>query len=514
MNNIKINNNTDMKNFSLCIFSAVMMFPACSQENTIVIDKDVLLDKIKGGWAGQTFGCTYGGPTEFKYNGRMIDDTVTIKWPEKGYCKWYYENQPGLYDDIYMDLTFVDVIDRYGVDAPVDSFAMSFARAEYKLWHANQAARYNILNGLKAPECGHWKNNPHADDIDFQIEADFAGLMTPGMPVSSLEICDKIGHIMNYGDGWYGGVYVATMYSLAFVMDDVKDIVNEAMKAIPEESDYHKCISDVIKWCSENSDWKDTWKMIEDKWGYEMNCPQGIEDPFNIDAKLNSAYVVVGLLYGNGDMDKTIDISTRCGADSDCNPATAAGILGTVLGYSNISDKWISHIKEVEDMDFAHTDISLNETYEMGLRHALEMIEKGGGSVNGNKVTIKLQKPVPARFEKSFEGLSLVKKDEVQYRNFKKQYTYDFTGSAVVCEGKLNAKKECPRDYVAKVEVIIDGNREIVNMPADFATRRVDIYWNYDLKQGDHEMKIMWLNPVPYANLVMHSVVVYEDIAK
>ena len=242
--------------------AVILMLTACTKEDSVVMDKDVILDKIKGGWAGQTFGCTYGGPTEFKYNAMMIDDTIDIKWPESGYCKWYYDNEPGLYDDIYMDLTFVDVIDKYGVDAPADSFAVAMAYADYKLWHANQAARYNVLNGMTAPECGHWKNNPHADDIDFQIEADFAGLMTPGMPVSALEICDKVGHIMNYGDGWYGGVYVATMYSLAFVMDDVKEIAKEALKAIPQESDYYKCISDVIAWCGQNEDWKQTWQLV------------------------------------------------------------------------------------------------------------------------------------------------------------------------------------------------------------------------------------------------------------
>ena len=41
--------------------------------------------------------------------------------------------------------------------------------------------------------------------------------MTPGMPNTALEICDKVGHIMNYGDGYYGGVFVAGMYSHAFV---------------------------------------------------------------------------------------------------------------------------------------------------------------------------------------------------------------------------------------------------------------------------------------------------------
>ena len=103
---------------------------------TFTISREKLLDKIKGGWAGQTIGCTYGGPTEFRYNGTMIQEYVPIPWTD-GYIKWWYENSPGLYDDVYMDLTFVDVFDRLGLDAPVDSFAMAFATDGYPLWHAN-----------------------------------------------------------------------------------------------------------------------------------------------------------------------------------------------------------------------------------------------------------------------------------------------------------------------------------------------------------------------------------------
>ena len=139
-----------------------------------------------------------------------------------------------LYDDIYMDLTFVDVFEKKGLDAPVKDFTEAFAQAEYPLWHANQAARYNILQGIEAP--GHWLNNPPADDIDYQIEADFAGLMNPGMPNSASQVSDKIGHLMCYGDGWYGSVYVGAMYSLAFASDDIQDIVTEALKTIPKES--------------------------------------------------------------------------------------------------------------------------------------------------------------------------------------------------------------------------------------------------------------------------------------
>ena len=318
----------------------------------VTLSKAVLMDKIKGGWAGQTIACTYGGPTEFRYQGTMIQDYIPIYWP-KGQIKKYYDRSPGLYDDVYMDLTFVDVFDRLGLDAPVDSFAVAFAKAPYPLWHANQAARYNILNGIMPPESGSWKYSVHCDDIDYQIEADYAGLMSPGMPNTASQFSDKIGHIMNYGNGWYGGVYVGAMYSMAFLSDDVEFVVEEALKTIPEESRFHKCMADIIKWYHQYpNDWKQTWAEIEKHYSEDIGCPDGVFNPLNIDALINSAYVVVGLLYGKGDFSRTIDIATRCGQDSDCNPATAGGILGTIIGYDAIPEFWKENVYEVEDRDF------------------------------------------------------------------------------------------------------------------------------------------------------------------
>ena len=207
---------------TLAIAALVILLAVTTvHSKTFSISKEDLQDKIKGGWAGQVIGCTYGGPTEFRYKSIIIPDSVQIKWYD-GYIKDTYKRRPGLYDDVYMDLTFVDVFEKKGMDAPAEDFANAFANAEYLLWHANQQARYNILQGIKPPASGHWTNNPCADDIDYQIEADYAGLMTPGMVNSSAKISDKIGHIMNYGDGWYGGVYVGTMYSLAFVSSDIE----------------------------------------------------------------------------------------------------------------------------------------------------------------------------------------------------------------------------------------------------------------------------------------------------
>jgi hypothetical protein len=187
------------KKLMFCFLSFAINFAFA--QKIILIDKNVLKDKIKGGWAGQTIGVTFGGPYEFRFQGTFIGDYQPLVWNDS-LVKHNMLYNAGLYDDLYMDLTFVDVFEKYGMNAPLDSFSNAYANAGYKLLHANQAGRYNILNGIKSPQSGAWQNNPHADCIDYQIESDFSGLMSPGMPNKASAIRYNIGHSKKYGDGW------------------------------------------------------------------------------------------------------------------------------------------------------------------------------------------------------------------------------------------------------------------------------------------------------------------------
>lgn len=476
------------------------------QNSESLMSKDILFDKIKGAWAGQTIGVSYGAPTEFHYQGRMIPDSVVIEWGGEDCIKKWMDRFPGLYDDVYMDLTFVEVFDRLGLDAPVDSMAMAFANAGYMLWEANQTARYNVLNGIMPPQSGYWKNNPHADDIDFQIEADFVGIMAPGMPNSAADICDSIGHIMNYGDGWYGGVYMAAMYSLAFVSDSVEFIVTEALNCIPAESRYYKVISDVIDaYHASPDDWTVAWQRCADNWDKTLCCPTGAYVPYNIDAALNSAYVVIGLLYGGGDFGKTLEIATRCGQDSDCNPTSAGGILGTMLGYSNIPEYWVNPLKKVEDVKFAFTNSSVNDACRMSFNQALEVIERNGGKITEEEIAIRCQQPEPVRFEQSFEGLEPLRKTTRRTVLNEGDFDCQIDGNAIVITGGIGGNLES--GYVAEVEILIDG--EIVEtaiIPAKFQSRKYDFYWNYDLDGKPHDLKVHLVNPNDENIAVVHAV--------
>ncbi len=483
------------------VLALILMSLVVQAQKEITLTKSQLKDKIMGGWAGQTIGVTFGGPVEFKFNGTMINDYQKIPWYD-GYIKKTMVNSPGIYDDLYMDLTFVEVFEKEGLDAPVTSHAKAFANAGYVLWHANQAARYNILKGIMPPASGNWLNNPHADCIDYQIEADFAGLMSPGMPNTASQISDKIGHIMNYGDGWYGGVYVGAMYSLALISKDMNYVVNEALKTIPKESNYYKCIADVIKWHKMYpDDWKKTWFEIQQKWSNDVGCPDGVFYPFNIDATINSAYVVVGLLYGNGDFTNTMEITTRCGQDADCNPSTTGGILGAMLGYKAIPEYWKLGLKEAESIDFKYTSTSLDDVYEIGTKHAFLNIERNGGKISGENVMIKTQIPTSVKFEQSFESHYPTDKLWIG-KNLEKEYEFDFEGNGFVIKGEAYPKNTSAWDSRdpknLKMEIYIDGKlSETAELPTSYITRRHELTWKYQLTDTKHHVKLKMLDPSP-----------------
>jgi hypothetical protein len=361
------------------------------------------VDKMKAGWIGQMAGVGWGGPTEFKYKGVIMGLEKMPKWtPEK-------INQFSQ-DDIYVEMTFLRTLEQYGMDCSLRQAGIDFANSGYKLWHANRNGRDNLRKGIAPPDSGHPKFNKHADDIDYQIEADYSGLIAPGLPNVAIELGEKFGRLMNYGDGVYGGQFVGAMYAEAFFEDDMEKIVRTALKSIPKNSQYAECIRDVLAWYKQNpNDWEKTWQLINEK--YHLNpdyrrfsCDKG---EFNIDAKINGAYIVMGMLYGKGDPDKTIIISTRCGQDSDCNPSNSGGVLFTTIGFKNLPDKFKSALNP--EGKFSHTPYNFPTLVKVCEQLAHQAVKKTGGRIEKNKkgqevFVIPVRTAKPSKLEECWEA--------------------------------------------------------------------------------------------------------------
>lgn len=357
---------------------------------------DAYRDKMAAGWVGQMIGVGTGAPTEFKYNGRIIPQNVVPAW------KPAMINQFAQ-DDIYVEMTFLETLRKHGPEVSIRQAGIDFANSGYRLWHANLYGRKNLRQGIAPPDSGHPRFNAHADDIDYQIEADFSGLISPGMPNEVIRLGNVFGRLMNYGDGVYGGQFVGGMIAEAFFETDMHKIVEAGLACIPSESQYAECIRDVLAcYANDPKDWQKVWKTINDK--YHLNpayrrfsCRK---KDFNIDAKINGAYIVIGLLYGERDMARTVEISCRCGQDSDCNPSNAAGILGTTIGLSKLPKCYTSALDRKKV--YSHTDYNFPKLLEVCESLARQIVVQRGGRIENDVLdpgreffVIPVEKPKP-----------------------------------------------------------------------------------------------------------------------
>ena len=361
------------------------------------------VDKMKGGWIGQMAGVGWGGPTEFKWKGEIIPEDKMPKWKPEMINQFHQ-------DDIYVEMTFLRSLELYGMDVSIRQAGIDFANSGYPLWHANNAGRSLLRSGVAPPDSGHPQFNKHADDIDYQIEADYAGLIAPGLPNLVIELGEKFGRLMNYGDGLYGGQFVGGMYAEAFFEDDMVKIVKAGLKCIPKGSQYYECIVDVLNWHKKHpNDWQKVWRLIEEKYqdnhAYRRFSCGGPSSDFNIDAKINGAYIVMGMLYGKGDPDKTIIISTRCGQDSDCNPANSGGVLFTTIGFKNLPAKFKSALNP--EGKFSHTPYNFPTLIKVNEKLVREAVVRAGGRIEkagGKEVfVIPVKKPKPSKLEQCWE---------------------------------------------------------------------------------------------------------------
>jgi hypothetical protein len=308
---------------------------------------------------------------------------------------------------------------------------------------------------------------------------------------------------MNYGDGVYGGMFVCGMYSAAFFETDPRRIVEAGLACIPAKSAYGRLIQDLLDRSAQHpGDWRKVWQLIQDRWDKDDPCPDGALAPFNIDAKLNGAYIAFGLLFGGGDFLKTMEVSTRCGQDSDCNPSSAAGVLGVRLGYARIPAEFKSAIPGLADKKFAYTDYSFNDICASTLKRALTLVQQHGGKVTDQDVYLPVQKPKAPKLEQWKPGIPYARLDtqdaawswKGDWANDQaakiaqgagREATLRFKGVAVAILGRLNQAG-------GRADVYLDGKK--VGIADAYIVERThdNVLWHaYGLKPGDHTVRLV-----------------------
>lgn len=343
-------------------------------------DQEEINDKIKGAWVGQMSGVVWGAPTEFSYRGELIPDNEIPNLDAINI------NQAFAQDDLYVEIPFIQALQTEGLNVSVETMGEYFKETAFPLWHGNDVARTNLLNGIKAPLSGSYIYSSCCEDIDWQIEADFAGMMAPGLVNVASRMGFDYGHVVGYADGAYGGVFVDSMHSKAYTAENVTSIAITGIESVPEGSKYRAVLNDIYECYVNDYSFEQCWNMINVKWGDDDRCPRegfGPSAKFNIDAKLNGGYCLMGLLYGRNDYKEMTRLSMKCGQDSDCNPSTVASILGSLYGYEKMPNAFKRGV-DFNTQKFSYTNYTLNDCIDVVEDLAKDLLIANGSTVVGN----------------------------------------------------------------------------------------------------------------------------------
>jgi ADP-ribosylglycohydrolase len=187
-------------------------------------------------------------------------------------------------------------------------------------------AYLRLKKGIQAPHSGSIALNGQvvAEQIGAQIFIDGWAMIAPGDPELAADLARRAGSVSHDGEAIYGAQVLAAMEAQAFVERDNNKLLNCGLSFIPADSVIARLIHDIRDWHSRDGDWRKTRERIAADYGYDKyggNCHM----------VPNHALIILGLLYGEDDFQKSLMIANTSGWDTDCN----SGNLGCLLGIKN-----------------------------------------------------------------------------------------------------------------------------------------------------------------------------------
>jgi hypothetical protein len=155
--------------------------------------------------------------------------------------------------------------------------------------------------------------------------------------------------------------------------------------------------------------------------------------------------------------------------------------------------------------------MSLNTTYKVSFKHAVENLVRNGGKVNGDMVEIPVQIPKAVKLEQGFEGHYPLTKTPLKWSANKDEFSFDFDGIGFMVRGETS-KSDDESAYVFNADLYIDGKMvEQIKLPVSFTTRRFDICWKYQMPKGKHTVRLKITNPAKENGLRAYDAIIYTD---
>ncbi len=364
----------------------VAVRPAPQPQPAPLPHQATLRDKVLGAWLGRCAGCMLGKPVEGRSKAVIEPVLKSVgAWPLDDYFPYVAGPPPGVEftpqpkswhksfitgavrdDDTDYPIVGLRVLERKGRGfTPEDVADEWLASLTYLgVFTAERAAYRNLVNGLTPPDSA-TRRNPYREWIGAQIRADIWGWVNPGDPATAAEYAWRDACISHTKNGIYGELFFAAAIAQAFITDDLDEIIETGLRAVPANCRFTKAAEHLLGWCEgvETADWERVRRQIMDYCG-EMHWVHTIN---------NAMIVLMALLLGRYDFTTTICIAVMAGLDTDCNGATAGSLLGAILGASKLPPKWVEPLNDrLESAVVGEQTNAISDLAERTLKIALK----------------------------------------------------------------------------------------------------------------------------------------------
>ena len=318
------------------------------------------LEKIHGGWLGEAVGSALGMSVQRMHKQELKSFLTDLgQWPLTDYIKtlrpsldphrekWYTADHwgpPGFGpdDDSLFQVANLLLIEEKGTEITsqdiADQWLASFSVFEAQnCGRAVRVAERLLKEGVMPPESG---QHEAGEFMGGQMKGEFWGFLLPGNPEAAAEYGRMDAEVAFHTAGVYGEMFMAALTAEAFFESDPTKLLEAGLAVVPGDSDYARCIRDVMQW---HEQWPDDWEKAHEQ--IDVNwAPEGDK---NRRVFPNNAVIALALLYGAGDFDKTVGIAVMAGWDTDTNAGDVAPVLGVILGAGAIAEKWTEPIANI-----------------------------------------------------------------------------------------------------------------------------------------------------------------------
>jgi ADP-ribosylglycohydrolase len=314
------------------------------------LDVETYKQRLMGALVGRMAGCTLGAPVEFwsidrmeklaKQNGTpfppvdywtYVDSPFNIRYlksKREAYTRDKMDGVP-VDDDVEYTLTGLVVVEKYGLDFTTADVGATWQEVLPMACTAERIALENLKKGIDAMDAG-LVDNPYCEWIGADIRCDPWAYMCPGHPERAAEFAHRDAYLSHRRQGIYGEMYFAASIAAAFTLDDPMAALEAGLAEIPADCAMAKAVQWALETAPSIKGYRDARDTVAEKF-------KGMHDVHTIN---NACLTIFGIALGKTDFTRVIGETVAMGLDNDCTAATAASLVGAVIGIDNIPAHW------------------------------------------------------------------------------------------------------------------------------------------------------------------------------